>query len=150
MQRFETVINLGWLLLGVAVCAYALQLGLFGDFGPGSGLFPMLAGIAIALAGMGLLFARGQRVPEGSVFWQDAGAAQRVLPLVGLLVGFLVALPWLGFVLCGLIATPLMLRTVERVPWWFALAVGWSATLAIWVLFALVLRTQLPRGPMGF
>lgn len=150
MQRVETVINLFWLLLGVAVCAYAVQLGLTGSFGPGSGLFPMLAGIALAASGACLLALKGHRIPEATTFWEEEGAAGRVFPLLAILVALLIALPWLGFVISGLLATPLMLRTVERVPWWFAILIGWSATCIIYVLFALILKTQLPSGVLGF
>jgi hypothetical protein len=150
MQRVETVINLLWILAGGAVCAYAVQLGLTDAFGPGSGLFPLLAGLAMAIAGVGLLVAKSHRIPEGSRFWTERGAASRVTTLVSLLVAFLLALPWIGFVLAGLMATPLMMQTVERTSWLFAVVVGWSATVAIYVLFVPVLHTQLPRGPLGF
>lgn len=150
MQRVETVINLLWILAGGAVCAYAVQLGLSDAFGPGSGLFPLLAGIAMALAGTGLLLAKSQRIPPGTRFWTEPGAAIRVSTLVALLVGFLLLLPWLGFVLSGLMATPLMMQTVERTSWLFAVVVGWAATVAIYILFVPVLHTQLPRGPLGF
>lgn len=150
MQRVETVINLLWVLAGGAVCAYAIQLGLYDAFGPGSGLFPLLAGLAMASAGVGLLLAKSQRIAQGTRFWNEPGASMRVSALIALLVAFLFVLPWLGFVLSGLMATPLMMQTVERTSWLFAIGIGWAATVAIYILFVPVLHTQLPRGPLGF
>lgn len=150
MQRFETVISVAWLLLGSAVCVYSIQLGLTSPFGPGSGFFPLLAGLVIAGAALGLLFAPSSRIPSGTVFWPDFGGGRRAVILLAILVVMLALMPYAGFLLAALLTTPLMLRAVGDCSWRFAAGVGVSASVGVHALFAVLLGTPLPRGPFGF
>jgi putative tricarboxylic transport membrane protein len=150
MQRLETTINVGWVLLGSSVCIYSVQLGLMGPFGPDSGFFPLLAGLTILASSACLLLTKAARRSAGAVFWPDTASRNRVLGLLLIMIAMFAAMPYLGFALCGCIATPLMMRAVGDCSWRYAIAVGIIASLSIYVVFVLMLQTPLPRGPFGW
>jgi len=61
MPALTAALNLFWLVLGLAVCWQSVALGLSGPGGPGSGLFPLIAGLFIAIPGLGMLVAQAVR-----------------------------------------------------------------------------------------
>lgn len=159
MSALNVALNLFWLALGLATCWQSVKLGLSGSGGPGSGLFPLLAGLMIAGPGAVMLLAQamrgGRAAMRGEVlaprFWMSRGAVLRVTLMVVVCAGMIFAIPYTGFAIAGAVGIPLLFRTVapER-PWWFAVLVGVIAAAAVHVIFAVLLGTPLPRGPFGF
>ena len=159
MAALNAALNLLWVVLGLAMCWQSLALGLSGPGGPGSGLFPLLAGMLIAGPGIAMLLAqllrgggaamRGEELTPR--FWMARGAALRVALMVAVSALMILGIPHLGFILAGVLGIPLLFRTVApEAPWWFAVLVGALASAAVHLLFAIVLGTPLPRGPLGF
>ncbi|HYF09511.1 MAG TPA: tripartite tricarboxylate transporter TctB family protein [Acetobacteraceae bacterium] len=159
MAALNAALNLLWVALGLAMCWQSLALGLSGPGGPGSGLFPLLAGMLIAGPGIAMLLAqllrgggaamRGEELTPR--FWMARGAALRVALMVAVSALMILGIPHLGFILAGVLGIPLLFRTVApEAPWWFAVLVGALASAAVHLLFAIVLGTPLPRGPLGF
>ena len=159
MAALNVALNLLWVMLGIGICWQSVSLGLSGPGGPGSGLFPLIAGLLIAIPGGAMLL--GQMVRGGGAamqgedlaprFWMEAGAALRVALLV-LVCGLMIAaIPHLGFAIAGALGIPLLFRTVApESTWWHAAVVGVLAAGAVHVVFAVLLGTPLPRGPFGF
>ena len=150
MRAWESAINLFWLLTGLAVCVYSQQLGLMGDFGPDSGFFPLLAGLSLSVCGAALLLAKSTRIPDETVFWTDSISGGRVVRLVIVMLGLIVAMPWLGFTISALIATPLMMRVVSGASWILGATVSVVSIVTIHLIFVTFLHTPMPRGPLGF
>lgn len=158
MGRIDLAVSLFWLVLGLALCHQSVALGLGGPGGPGSGLFPLLAGLLMAAGGAGLMvrhvLSGGSRAPGEEIaarFWPAPGAAFRVGALLFVLALMIVAVPTLGFALAGAIGLPALFRVIApEAPWWKAVLVGVLAAGAVHLLFAVVLGTPLPRGPLGF
>ncbi len=150
MRVWESAINFFWLLSGLAVCVYSQQLGLMGDFGPGSGFFPLLAGASLSTCGAALLMVKSARIPPDTTFWTDVISGGRVLRLVIVLLGMIVLMPWLGFTISALIATPLMMRVVSGASWVLGCTVSVVSIVSIHLIFVTFLHTPMPRGPLGF
>jgi hypothetical protein len=158
MARLDAAVSLFWVLLGIALCRESMALGLSDASGPGSGLFPFMAGLLMLGGGAGLLLRQvltgGARAPGEDVephFWQADGAAFRVGVLVAVIAGMILAVPHLGFALTGVIGLPILFRVIApESSWVTAIAVGVIAAACIHLLFAMVLGTPLPRGPFGF
>lgn len=155
MQALNIGLSLFWVLFGLALAQQSRALGLGGPGGPGSGLFPLLAALLIILGALGVLFQDLRRgSPSDEVaerFWMARGAAMRVGLLILVMVGMMLAVPHLGFALSGALGLPLLFRTIApHSPWWFALLVGAIAAAVVHLLFAVLLGTPLPRGPLGF
>ena len=159
MPALTAALNLFWLVLGLAVCWQSVALGLSGPGGPGSGLFPLIAGLFVAIPGLGMLVAQAVRGGGAAMrgeelasrYWMAQGAALRVALLVLVCAGMIFAIPYLGFAVGGAIGIPLLFRTVApESPWWFAVLVGVLAAGTVHLVFAVLLGTPLPRGPFGF
>ncbi|MGE0314435.1 MAG: tripartite tricarboxylate transporter TctB family protein [Lautropia sp.] len=150
MRVWESAINLFWVLIGLAVCVYSKQLGLMGDFGPDSGFFPLLAGMILTACGAVLLVAKSTRVPGSEVFWVDGVSGGRVVRLILVMAAMIAAMPWLGFTLSAILATPLMMRVVSGASWLLGAIVSVVSIVSIHLVFVTFLHTPLPRGPLGF
>ncbi|MEI6160079.1 MAG: tripartite tricarboxylate transporter TctB family protein [Roseococcus sp.] len=155
MQALNIGLSLFWVLFGLGLGQQSLALGLGGPGGPGSGLFPLLAASLIILGALGVLIQDLRRgSPSGDVaerFWMARGAAMRVSLLILVMVGMILAVPHLGFALSGALGLTLLFRTIApHSAWWFALLVGAIAAAIVHLLFAVLLGTPLPRGPLGF
>jgi len=158
MARIDLAVSLFWFVLGLALCHQSVALGLGGPGGPGSGLFPLLAGLLMAAGGAGLMIRNvlsgGGHAPGEEIaarFWPAPGAALRVVLLLVVLAVMIVAVPTLGFALTGAIGLPILFRVIApEAPWWRAILVGALAAFAVHLLFAVALGTPLPRGPFGF
>lgn len=150
MRTLDRIVVVLWILLGIAVCAYARGLGVFGPSGPASGFFPMITGVVIALSGVAIGVSRSDRPPEAARFFPDGMAALRVGIVIGAILLMIVLIPHLGYLLTGVLVTPLLLRAIEPRSWAFCIGVGAAGAAAIVLLFAKGLNVPLPRGPLGF
>jgi hypothetical protein len=158
MARLDVTISLFWLLLGLALCQQSAGLGVVGPDGPGSGLFPLLAGALMAAGGAGLMLrhvltggghAPGEEIAER--FWLAPGGAFRAGALVAVLALMVVAVPHLGFAVTGALCLPVLVRVIApETAWWKAILVGLVAAALVHLLFAVALGTPLPRGLLGF
>jgi hypothetical protein len=145
----ERALNVFWIALGLATCAYARSLGLTGPGGPDSGLFPFIAGASIAGGGLWLLV-RGRRAAAVDVAWPRGAALVRVLVVTGGLVVMTLALPRIGFVAAAIVTMAVLLRAIERTRWIEVAVLAIVSSVAVWWLFARVLAVPLPQGPWGF
>ncbi len=144
----ERGLNVFWIALGAAAAAHAWQIGLAGPSGPESGLFPLIAGVIIAGAGLTLLLrpSSAARAPQ----WPRGAALGRVAGVVAGLAVMAVGVDYLGFALASAVTMMVLLRSIERSSWIgsIALALG-SVAVVVW-LFGQVLGMPLPRGPWGW
>jgi putative tricarboxylic transport membrane protein len=144
----ERALNVFWILLGAGVAAHAWTIGLIGPSGPESGLFPLLAALIVAGAGVALLLlpSHGAAAPT----WPRGAALGRVLGVVAGLAVMAVAIPYLGFAIAAAITMFVLLRTVERSNWIGSIALTIGAVAGVMWLFGHVLGMTLPRGPWGW
>jgi putative tricarboxylic transport membrane protein len=137
---------------GAIVVAGALVLAVSGDlpFGtlasPGAGMLPTLVVSLMMVFGL-VLLAQGRRSPPlAEIDWADLPHALRVIVVAAAAVALYLPL---GFALTIPLLLVTLIVVVERRPVLPAVAFSIGATVAVYVLFALALRTPLPRGLMG-
>ena len=150
MRTLDRVFITAWILLGLAVCAYAYQLGLFGPSGPESGFFPFVTGLLLMISGLGLAIGPGQRIEVDRSLFDDAAARRRVLLVIAAVAAMILLMPWIGFLTTAAIMSPLLLRAIEPRSWLFCVVTGGTVSVLIVLLFARLLDVPLPVGPMGF
>jgi hypothetical protein len=144
----ERALNVFWILLGAAAAAHAWTIGLTGPSGPESGLFPFIAGLIVAGAGVGLLSLSSHRAAAPA---RPRGAALgRVLGVVAGLALMAAAIPRLGFAAASAITMIVLLRTVERSSWLGSIVLTVGAVAGVMWLFGQALGLPLPRGPWGW
>lgn len=136
-----------FVLAGVAVgvLSYDLPFGTLAS--PGAGMLPILL-IGFLMAFGAVLFVRAnESLPLASIDWSDI---RHALPVVAVAAVAVTAYTRLGF----LITVPLMLFfltfVVERRPLLPAAAFSIGVSAISYVLFALLLKTPLPRGIVEF
>ena len=145
---FERALNVFWILLGAGAAAHAWTIGLTGPSGPESGLFPLLAGLIVAGAGVALLLLPSHRASAPA--WPHVAARGRVLGVVAGLALMAVAIPYAGFAVAGAITMIVLLRTVERSSWIGSIALTIGSVAGVMWLFGHALGMSLPRGPWGW
>jgi putative tricarboxylic transport membrane protein len=128
--------------LAAAVEAWrSMPLGAADDPGPGG--LPLVLGLAVA--GLGVATALTRTWPAAAPVERGRGLA-----VAAAVVGWALALPWLGFEVASIVALGVLARAVGRVPvtraLLFALLTGGGAVL----LFRVLLGMPLPRGPWGW
>ena len=140
--------------LGTALPVAALGIAaiwLSRDFPPvpgqayGPGLFPALLGWVLTACAVGVaLQPAGERAATAARRGRFAAAVYALAPAV-LLVGWeTVGWPILSWVLGA------TLLAVGRVRWWRCILGGALISVLTWVLFPMLLRVPLPRGPLPF
>jgi hypothetical protein len=144
----ERALNVFWILLGAAAAAHAWTIGLTGPSGPESGLFPLLAGLIVAGAGVALLLLPSHRASAPA--WPRGTALGRVLGVVVGLALMAFAIPHVGFAAAAAITMIVLLRTVERSSWIGSIALTIGAVAGVMWLFGHALGMPLPRGPWGW
>jgi putative tricarboxylic transport membrane protein len=143
----ERVLNVVWIVLGLAIVAVAPRYTIMTAQGPAGGLVPLLAGLMIACCGLLLLLCPGERL---QVEWPSRTGWMRIAAIVGGLVAITLLMPRLGFVLTVFPIVAVLIQVVERKNWWSALLISAIATLAIYFLFTRLLASTLPRGLLDF
>jgi hypothetical protein len=144
----ERALNVFWILLGAGAAAHAWTLGLTGPSGPESGLFPLLAGLIVAGAGVALLCLPSHCAAAPA--WPRGTALGRVFGVVAGLALMALAIPHLGFAASAAITMIVLLRTVERSSWLGSIALTVGAVAGVMWLFGYALGMPLPRGPWGW
>ena len=115
---------------------------------PGSGFYPMAVGVfgaAVALVWVVSAFRHGLVTADGPAL--DRQGRARVSVTAGLLIGFCLLLPWIGYSLAALLFTGLLLRGLGA-RWSAAAAIAAASALGSYYVFGVLLGVPLPRGTL--
>ena len=115
--------------------------------GPGARFLPVLLGLIVAVLGAGIALRPG--VSKAGEDAPDAGGAGRVAWTLGVVVAYVLALGYLGFLLATAPFLAVLFVAYGERRWPVVLAVALGATGATYALFAMWLGVPLPRGILG-
>jgi putative tricarboxylic transport membrane protein len=138
-----------WVAIGGAIAAGAYNLGLGALNRPGPGLFPFVIGVGMALLSLSVM-ATAFRVVKAPVLDTETRRVLPVVAVVAALVFYTVALERIGFVLCTLLFLIGLLGALGRSSWLTALTASVGITVGSYLIFAKLLKINLPIGPLGF
>jgi putative tricarboxylic transport membrane protein len=151
MRINDALIGAVLLIFAVATFTYARTLPAIPGQEYGAAVFPMLIAIGLGSCGV-LLIISGLRRWQGAVAWGSwAGthhAWARLATVFFLVVAYILAAPYLGFVPISILILLVFLLTME-VRWWVAGLVAVATTLLIQQTFSGLLRVPLPLGLLG-
>jgi len=115
----------------------------WGDSGPGSAFLPFWLSLVMGALALGLLL----RAPVAGSEWLPGRAgAQRVLAVLGVTVAFVVLMQVIGMIVGIALFLAVLMRYLERQPWWLTVAVSLAAAGVNWLVFEHWLRVPLPQG----
>ena len=112
---------------------------------PGSGLLPFLLAIILAVLSLILIFTSEYKKEEGKVFLLPEPAKRLIMAIALILVSGLV-FEFLGDPVTVGIMIALWLIFLERRRIWVAFLTGGLTGLAIWLVFVVAFKAQLPLG----
>lgn len=149
MHRGEALTSLFFLVLAAAIVAGVWQLEFWTSYGPGPAFAAYLVAAVLAIIAVLLLLqGRQQRAVEAGAA-ADLGGLLRAGSAVLATVGFVLALPTLGFIAATVIFMAVMLLAIQRrplLPSLLAIAVTTGVAYGVFVLW---LAIPLPRGIVG-
>ena len=115
---------------------------------PGPGFFPaLIAGVLVVLS-MVLMVRGGKR--EGEETPVTASSIFRMLLVFVALIGYFLLLEYLGFVIVSFLLMFFLFLWVGRQRWYVALASAVCCIALAYLLFEVLLKSNLPRGAFGF
>lgn len=115
----------------------------WGDSGPGSAFLPFWLGLVMGALALGLLLRR----PVDRADWRPSRqGTKRVLVVLGVTVAFVVLMQVIGMIAGIALFLALLMRYLERHPWWLTIAVAIGAALLNWLVFEHWLRVPFPQG----
>ncbi len=138
--------------LGLAVVTKALLLGLKVGKVMGPGFFPFLGGIILTLLSGFLLFQSymTRQTGEMSPSAGTGGGRKRVVLTLIALGAYPLVINRLGFVLSTFFLLLFLFRGIARLRWRAVLTGGVIAAIAVFLIFQIWLKANLPSGPLGF
>ncbi len=139
------------LSLSIFVCLESLRFG-FGTFAaPGPGFLSFCAGCL--LTGFSLTLAirdiRKRPSAQGEGIFEQVLWKRWMITFAGL-VGYMLLLEALGFIVCTFLLIAFLLAFVEPQRWIVVLLMATVTTAGSYLLFQVILKTQLPPGILGF
>jgi hypothetical protein len=153
VRRRPDVTVVGALLIALGVVAlveawrlYALRTELVAGAVVGDDTFPFVVGGALVVLG---LLAITRLRPRASVEVPEGGVRVQMIASAGLLVGYWLALPWLGYTPSTALASIGLYRTMGGYRWPITVLLGALTAGALHLLFRVSLVEPLPTGILG-
>jgi hypothetical protein len=144
--RRDHVAGSAFIGAGILVLAVSGDLPFGTLASPGAGMLPTLVVSLMMAFGVILLAQARSSPPFAEIDWSDFPHALRVVIVASAAAALYVSL---GFALTMPILLLALIFLVERRPLLIALAFSICATVAVYALFTMLLRTPLPRGLLG-
>jgi hypothetical protein len=146
--KSEALFCLGLTVLFTFILVVSVQLGFGSMKNPGTGFSPAfisLFGIAFSLSLLVQhLCARGRTQPGKRIF--AVGQKRRFLAMIATFCGWLILMPWLGFILVTFLATLAFAKIMGLEGWWRSILLAIGAAVFIYLLFDVWFYADLPRG----
>jgi hypothetical protein len=136
-----------FLHLGVVVCYFSSRIGLGNPSHPGPGFLPFLAGLLLAFLSLVLLLqvAFGRMTRSWPITFRVKNISVILLAMAA--YGFL--LDRIGFLLITFLFVTFLIRAIEPQSWTKSILAGLCSAGGSFLLFEILLKTQLPRSPLG-
>jgi putative tricarboxylic transport membrane protein len=134
--------------LAVVILWQGRGLSFGGLHAPGPGFFPTLIAAVLIILSLFLIIPGAKGLREGNPL--SASSFIRMLIVFAALVGYFFFLEYLGFVIISFLLMAFLFLWVARQKWYFALS---SAVICIglaYLLFDVLLKSNLPSGVFGF
>ncbi len=151
MKKYDQISSLVWLTFAVYILVESLRLPLGTWRDPGPGFLPLGSGIFLGILSGIAFFQAHRRAADGSRgSWISPERWKSLLLILAALFGYALVLDALGFLVSTFILLLVLFRFVEPQKWLVAIGGSALASILCYVVFELWLKTQLPRGILGF
>lgn len=154
MKNRDLISSLFWIGIGIIFCTSALRYGLIRAGAPGSGLFPLIAGIILIGLSLIVLISSANMKDDNEKelkedFFPRQDSLKKILLALFGLFAYWISLEYFGFLLTTFMIMIFLLRLIETQRWITILAITILATASFHIVFRLWLKVQLPAGILG-
>jgi putative tricarboxylic transport membrane protein len=115
---------------------------------PGAALFPLMAGSLLLAGSLAALWEGWKTEGTEKVEFPVGADLARLLTVIGLLLGYLVSLPWLGQLVSSTLFCVLLMRTLSGLPWPRIMLYSVLITGPLYLAFIYLLKVPMPRGAL--
>ena len=136
-----------FVIAGAAILAISSDLPFGTLASPGAGMLPMLLLGLLMVLGAVLFVHAGESPPLAAIDWSDI---RHALPVIAVACVAAAAYTALGFLAAMSLMLFFLVFVVERRPLLPAIAFSIGATVLAYAVFAVLLKSPLPRGILGF
>jgi hypothetical protein len=154
MDRRENFMAVFWILLGLGISIWSATFPFGGLKDPGPAFLPLGCGVILILLGSIMILRMRTRHAELSTksferFLPRGAAGKRVGFTMGSMLLSIILLTPLGFVLTIFFLILFLMRTIHPQKWRVAISYAFVCAVGSFIVFKLLLRTQLPGGFLG-
>ncbi len=155
MRKYDIWSGLFLLALGAVLCKGSLELGLGTWTVPGPGFLPFGAGLLLVAFSTGILVLAAARKEKSNdlmpqKIWRSPENRRAVLLLLASLILYNLLWTQLGFSLTTFLFMGFLFRFVGKRRWWVTITGAVLTSLTAYLLFQVLLRSQLPTGVIGY
>ena len=153
MRRYDQMSSLVWLGFAIYICIASSRLT-FGSFDhPGPGFLPLLVGICLGIFSI-IAFLQASLSKETEQIaqsWYPKDRWKKLIWVLGVMFAYAFCLEILGFLISTFLLLVFLFRSgMEPQRWVVAIGGSAIASLSSYAVFELWLKTQLPKGFLGF
>ena len=145
MQRISGVVVF---LIASAIFWQGRGLSIGTPHAPGPGFFPMLIGATLVLLSVILMIRGGKGTQEQAPV--TVRSLVRMLVVFAALLAYFLLLEYIGFVVTSFLLMAFLFLSVARQKWYFAVASSVVCIGLSYLLFAVLRKSNLPKGVFGF
>jgi putative tricarboxylic transport membrane protein len=152
MGRADRISGIFWLLFAIFVNIESYRLGLGTLHRPGPGFLFFWASIALGLMSLVILIrawsSKKAGEPEVSIFGKQ-NTLKILLVLISVFL-YAIFMETVGFIPVTLLLFIFLLGIIEKKRWFLTVFVSIVVTVIAYLIFEVWLRSQLPKGFLGF
>lgn len=153
MKNLDRLSSIFWLILSVAICIHAYELGLGGFHNPGPGFLFFWGGCSLGVFSIMIFLPTLKKHEEASLENQENIFENvkwiKVLSVLASLVIYALILERLGFLLSTVFLIAFLLQSIEAKKWYIIVFVSLASAFLSYALFELCLHARLPKGIFG-
>lgn len=151
MTRVDRIFALVIVVFGGLACLQCIRMGLWKGEVPGSGFFPLVgAGGMTLLAVLLLATSKGRSSEEKKPFALARDELKQLSGFVPALLLYPILVHFLGFAPASVLFLAVLFRHSGRYGWITSLVVSLLTVGVLYVGLVVLLKAELPKGPLGF
>jgi hypothetical protein len=138
-------------LFSIIILFMSLQLGFGKIKSPGAGFFPAFISVFGFILGVFLILRslNAKKTPETEKGFMDRGGLLRLVAMIITFCGWLIVMPWLGFIIVTFLATFAFAKIMGLEGWLKPIGLAIGGSVFIYLLFDVWFYADLPRGILG-
>jgi putative tricarboxylic transport membrane protein len=149
MLKRDVTIGIILIFVSALICYGAIRLGIGNANNPGPGFFPFLAGVAVGIFSLAMIIT-GAKLPPKVASKTETLINIRSVVILFILLLFGLFVEKLGFYVCSFLLIISLLKITSEKKWPFLLFVAISTSVAVFLIFNLLLDVRLPLGILTF